>query len=482
MNNSMSEILEKVPHDINKDPESSGRMARVFELQGKRALDLRETGAGARIEKLKLLRRAIMLNRSAIVAAAAQDFGRSETETEFTELLPVMMEISDHCRHLKKWLKPKKVRSTMMMFGTRGYTRYEPRGRCLIIAPWNYPVTLTLGPLVPAIASGNTVMIKTSEIAPNFSRVLVKVVEQCFDESEVAIFEGDASVSEALLKLPFDHCFFTGSPEIGKLVMGAASQHLCSVTLELGGKSPVIVDATADISLAAKTICWAKYINNGQTCIAPDHIYVESSVKDRFVGEVRKNLDRWYGDGEVKLSRVVNRRHTERIIGLLDDAKEKDGEVLYGGEVDAERNFVSPTVLGNVSEEARINKEEIFGPLLPIIEFDNVNDVIKRINKDPKPLALYIWSRDKDRSDGFINKTSTGAVCVNHVAAHFLHHNLPFGGVNNSGMGSYHGEWGIKAFSHEKSILKTRFLVARVFFPPYGAGIKKAIRFLVGFV
>lgn len=464
-------------------PQLAEDIRRIFETQHQMALRLRTSSVSERIGKLKRLRAVLLEHREAIVEAAAQDFKRPPVEVDFTELMPVVMDISDYCRRLKKWLKPRRVRPTMMMLGTRAWVRYEPRGRCLIIAPWNYPVTLTLGPLIPAIACGNTVMIKTSEIAPNLSAVLVKIIREVFDESEVAIFEGDASVAEALLELPFDHCFFTGAPSIGKLVMGAAAKHLTSVTLELGGKSPVVVDQTADIELAARTIAWGKFINSGQTCIAPDHIYVHDSIRERFVQRVCAHLDAWYGEGlaakDAELSRVINVRHTQRVASLIDDAKARGARVLYGGAVDLEAHFVSPTLLGDIPDDARIMHEEIFGPLLPIIGFEHLDEVIERINAAPKALALYIWTRDQASSDLLIARTSAGGTCVNHIAAHFLHHNLPFGGVNNSGIGSYHGEWGIRAFSHERAIIQTQVLLARMFFPPYKPRLRKILGWML---
>lgn len=464
-------------------PQLAADIQRVFEAQRQTALGLRSSTVDERVAKLKRLRSVLLNHRETIVEAAAKDFKRPAVEVDFTELMPVIMDISDYCRRLKKWLKPRRVRPTMMMLGTRASVRYEPRGRCLIIAPWNYPVTLTLGPLIPAVACGNTVMIKTSEIAPHLSAVLVKIIREVFDESEVAVFEGDASVAQALLELPFDHCFFTGAPSIGKVVMTAAAKHLTSVTLELGGKSPVVVDQTADIELAAKTIAWGKFINAGQTCIAPDHIYVHRSVKEQFVRRVCFHLDAWYGEGmaakNAELSRVINVRHTQRVAGLIDDAKARGARVIYGGAVDVEAHFVAPTLLDEIPQDARIMHEEIFGPVLPIISFEQLDEVVERINAAPKPLALYIWSRDPASADALITRTSAGGTCVNHIAAHFLHHNLPFGGVNNSGIGSYHGEWGIRAFSHERAIVKTQVLLARMFFPPYKPRMRKILGWLL---
>lgn len=459
---------------------------RVFELQKASSQQLRNSTISSRIAKLKQLRSEILNRREAIVLAAKQDFNRPEMETDFTEMMPVLMEISDHCKHLKKWLKPKKVRPTLPMLGTQAWTQFESRGRCLILAPWNYPMTLTLGPLIPAIACGNAVMIKTSEMAPHFSQLLVEIIQSVFAEQEVAIFEGDASVASGLLALPFDHCFFTGSPAIGKVVMGAAAKHLTSVTLELGGKSPVIVDETADIELAAQTIAWAKYINTGQTCIAPDHIYVHESIKDDFVNRFCQHLREWYGEGlsaqNAQLSRSINRRHAERVAHLLDDAVTLGARVLFGGAVDLDNNFISPTLLTDIPSDAAIMSEEIFGALLPIISFSNDETVLEAINKGPKPLAMYIWSKDKARTEKRIANTSSGGVCINHISAHFLHHNLPFGGVNNSGMGSYHGEWGIRAFSHERAILKTQVMTIKMFFPPYTDRITRLLARMLKFI
>ena len=462
------------------------RIVRVFEAQKATAEALRYSTVESRVKKLQRLRKEILDRREAILDAARKDFNRPQVETDFTEMLPVLSEVSDYTRNLNKWMKPRKARPTLMMLGTQAWTRYEPRGRCLILAPWNYPVTLTLGPLVPAIACGNAVIIKTSEIAPHFSSVLVDIVEAVFEEDEVAIFEGDASVATALLELPFDHCFFTGSPAVGKVVMGAAARNLTSVTLELGGKSPVVVDETADIELAAKTIAWAKYINTGQTCIAPDHVYVHESVRDLFVSRFCDHLREWYGEGESglhsPLSRSINERHAERVAQLLEDAVDRGARVLFGGHVDTAQCFVAPTLLSDIPADAEIMREEIFGALLPIISFRELDEVTEAINQGPKPLAMYIWSRSSTNSDHLIVSTSSGGVCINHVSAHFLHHRLPFGGVNNSGLGSYHGEWGVRAFSHERAILRTRFMIIKMFFPPYTERISSLLTRLLRFV
>jgi aldehyde dehydrogenase (NAD+) len=461
-------------------------ISRVFDLQHGAARRLRTTTPAQRVSRLKKLRMAILDHRSAIVEAGAQDFRRPAAEVEMFELMPVIMDISDTCKRLGRWLKPKRVATTSMMLGTSAWVRYEPRGRCLIMAPWNYPLTLTFGPLVPAVACGNAVIIKTSEVAPNFSAVMAKIIRETFSEDEVAIFEGDASVATALLALPFDHMFFTGAPAIGKIVMAAAAKHLASVTLELGGKCPTIVDETADLNLAVKTVAWAKYANSGQTCIAPDHIYVHESVERDFVARFKERLDELYGEGEVAkhaaLGRIINARHTRRVAHLLHDAVQRGAKVLYGGAVDEAEHFVSPTLLSGIPAAAKIMQEEIFGPLLPIIPYTQIDEVIGKINAAPKPLALYIWSRNNSRIERIVANTSAGGTCINHQSVQYLHHNLPFGGVNNSGIGSYHGEWGIRTFSHERAIVKTHFMTARLFFPPYTAFTRKLVDWILRYI
>lgn len=458
-------------------PSLAADIRRVFEMQRETALRLRRSTLKERLGKLERLRASLVAHREDILQAASRDLGRPDAETDLAELVPLLADIAGHRRHLKAWLRPRRVRSTALLLGTRAEVRREPRGRCLIIAPWNYPLVLTLGPLIAALASGNTAILKTSELAPECSRVLARIVREVFDESEVALLEGDASVAEALLALPFDHMFFTGSPAIGTVVMAAAAKHLASVTLELGGKSPVIIDETADLALAVRTLAWTKFLNAGQTCIAPDHVYVHSAVHERVLELFKQRLDAWYGGAGAlearDFGRIVNERHALRLISLLEDARARGAEVSYGGGSDPARRFIAPTLLTHVPQDARIMEEEIFGPLLPLIPYRSVDEVIDRINQAPKPLAMYIWTRNRRTARRLIERTSAGGTCVNHAAAQFLHHNLPFGGVNHSGIGSYHGEWGIRAFSHERAVLETRVMLAWIFFPPYGARVRR---------
>lgn len=459
-------------------------MQAVFNAQAATALRLRRSTADERIAKIRKLRDTVIAHTEDWYRAAYLDFKKPPGEVDLAEILPVCLEANDAIRHVKKWMKPRRVWPTLLTLGMRGHVQYTPRGRCLIIGPFNYPVNLTLGPLVSAIAAGNTVILKPSELTPHLSGLVCKVVREVFSEDEVAIFEGEADVSQALLALPFDHIFFTGSPTIGKYVMGAAAKNLTSVTLELGGKSPTIIDETANLKLAAINVMWAKFANSGQTCIAPDYVYVHESVKDEWVALCREQITKAYGTtlGEQgsnpHLAHIVNARHTGRIKALLDDAQAQGARVLTGGGTDQGDCFIQPTLLDQVPPMSRIMDEEIFGPLLPIIPYRNLDEVIAQINQGDKPLALYVYSRNKAAINKVLTNTVSGGACVNHSLMQFLHGNLPFGGINNSGIGNAHGHYGFKAFSHERGVVSTQFSFAATLF---AAGeipmlVRKAIR------
>jgi aldehyde dehydrogenase (NAD+) len=449
---------------------NKARMKEVFDSQAATALRLRSSTVQERIAKIRKLRDAVISHTEEWYRAAYADFKKPPGEVDLAEILPVCLEANDAIRNLKKWMKPKRVWPTMLTLGMRSYVQYVPRGRCLIIGPFNYPVNLTLGPLVSAIAAGNTAILKPSELTPNLSALICRVVREVFTEDEVAIFEGEADVSQALQELPFDHIFFTGSPMIGKYVMAAAAKNLTSVTLELGGKSPTIIDASADLKLAAINVMWAKFSNAGQTCIAPDHVFVHESVKDTWVECCREQLKKAYGTSLAEqkdsphLAHIVNARHTTRIKALLDDANANGARTLIGGGTSESDCFIQPTLLDQVSDKCLITEEEIFGPLLPIIGFRDINEVIASINEGQKPLALYIYSRNNVTIDKVLTNTVSGGACVNHALMQFLHGNLPFGGINNSGIGKAHGHYGFKAFSHERGVVRTQFsFVATLF-------------------
>ncbi|OEZ60723.1 aldehyde dehydrogenase [Duganella sp. HH105] len=458
----------------------------AFDAQQATALRWRASAAAERIARVKRLRDALMAQREAFYAAFESDYRKSPAEVEASEFLPVMEEIRQVLGALKRWMKPRRHWPTTTMLGTYASVQYQPRGRVLIIAPWNYPLSLCFGPLVSALAAGNTAIIKPSEMTPAVSALMARIIADVFPAEEVALFEGSQPTSHALLQLPFDHIFFTGSPSVGKLVMTAAAQHLASVTLELGGKSPTIVDETANLQLAAETLMWGKFLNNGQTCVAPDHVYVHAGVKPAFVAACRQVLQQRYGaDAAAQkrnpdLTRVVNQRHTQRLAGLLADALQRGAVVHTGGEVDEAQCYIAPTLIEQIPAGAAILSEEIFGPLLPIIEYRELDQVIAAINAAPKPLALYVWSTRQANIDQVLKQTSSGGACVNHCVTHFAHGNLPFGGVNNSGMGSAHGEYGFKAFSHERAVLRASpLMLIKLFFPPYTSGRLRLIRMVV---
>jgi aldehyde dehydrogenase (NAD+) len=448
----------------------------LFEQQAPRALALRESTARERAAKLARLRDALLRRREAWHAAFETDLRKPPLEVDLTELLPVVDEARHAIAHVARWMRPQRVAPTLTTLGTRARILWQPRGRCLIIGPWNYPVNTLLGPLVSAVAAGNTVVLKPSEFTPHVNALVAELVAEVFEPCEVAIVQGGVATAQALLALPFDHVFFTGSPAVGKIVMAAAAQHLGSVTLELGGKSPVIVDATADLQAAAELILWGKFTNAGQTCVAPDHVFVQRSVRDRFVQLCQGLLASRYGASaeavaaSPDLARMITPRHAERLGALIDDARARGATLLAGGQHDAAARYVAPTLLGDVPAEARASDEEIFGPVLPIEPFDAIDEVIGRINARPKPLALYLFSRDKDTAARVLARTSSGGVCINHCVQQYAHGGLPFGGVNNSGIGSAHGHFGFKAFSHERACLAAGpVMLLRLFYPPYTA-------------
>ena len=461
----------------------------LFESQAARSLRLRQTTVAERRLKLIKLRDAIFANKDAMLEAAQRDLSRHPAETNLIEVLPLVGEAKHAIAHLKRWMKPQRIRPTLAVLGTRSRVIYQPKGRCLIISPWNYPLSLALGPLISAVAAGNTAILKPSEFTPHTNRIVKNIIAAVFAADEVAVVEGAAETATALLALPFDHIFFTGSPSVGRNVMAAAALNLASVTLELGGKSPVVVDATANLRSAAEHIIWGKLVNAGQTCIAPDYVYVHGDVGDRFINLCREAIARRYGESDAAIksspdfARMIHTRHAERTAGLIDDAVHAGGRIVSGGVSDVTARYVAPTLLRNVPAEAQIRKEEIFGPVLPIVTFDSLHTVIAQINAAPKPLALYVWTQSEQTVEALTTNTSSGSLCVNLCLQQFAHHNLPFGGVNNSGIGNAHGFFGFKAFSHERAVMSAGPLSAlEMLFPPYDAHKRKLSEWLIKYV
>ena len=470
----MTELNEQVKNQIDD----------VFARQQRYALELRKSDYKQRLAVLDRFEQAFRESEEKIYQSAADDFSKPQAEVDMSEIMAVLAELKHVRKNLKKWMKPVSVMPTASMIGTSSKIVKEPKGVTLVVSPWNYPFNLTFGPMIWSIAAGNTVIIKPSEMTPNMSAVIADIVERAFRPEEVSLFQGEADVASYLTALPFDHIFFTGSPAVGKHVMAAAAKNLTSVTLELGGKSPVIVDKSVNIKKAVQSIAWGKFSNNGQTCIAPDYLYVHESVKDQFVRELTACVEKQYGLGNnAKVNgdycKVVNTSHYNRINRLLEDAKSQGGKLITGGQIDDAGRFIAPTLIEGMASDSAIMEEEIFGPLLPVITFSNIEEVIDVVNSKPKPLALYIYSTDKRNIDKVLCETSAGDTCVNQTMMHFLHHNLPFGGVNNSGIGKSGGVWGFNAFTHERSVLNDKFSSASMLHPPYTPKVRKLIKMAI---
>jgi len=431
---------------------------RIFALQQKHQWVMKASSAEERKALLGKLEAAVEAHADEIVAAVRQDTRKPEQEIRITEVLNVTGNIQRNIDNLDAWMAPVDV-PTSMNPNDRAQIRYEARGVCLILGPWNFPLGLVLGPLAAAIAAGNCCMVKLTDLCPNTARVAAKIISEAFDEKEVALFEGEVDVATALLELPFNHIFFTGSTRVGKLVMAAAAKHLATVTLELGGKSPVIIDEGADVVKIAGDLAGAKQFNGGQACICPDYVFVKESQKESLVNtfkaKVQENLFDDSGNiNKEGIAQIVNPQNFARVKGLFDDAVANGATVAVGGQLEESDLTVHPTLLTDVTPDMAILQEEIFGPVLPVMTYENLDDVIEYIEQRDKPLALYVYSPNPDNVEKVLNRTSSGGVTVNGVFSHYLENNLPFGGVNGSGMGSYHGHFGFKAFSHERAVYR----------------------------
>ncbi|MBA4304027.1 MAG: aldehyde dehydrogenase family protein [Sphingobacteriaceae bacterium] len=459
----------------------------LFQQLRQRSEQLRTTTALQRIEKLKALKAAVAAHESELEAAMFADFKKPALEVQLTELGPFYMEIKHFVDSLHRWMKPISVSSSFPFWLGKSQIRYEPKGVVLIIAPWNYPFNLAMTPLIAALAAGNAVVIKPSEFTPATSEVIRKIIAAVFPPDEVSVVTGDAEVAKSLLKLPFHHIFFTGSTAVGKEVMRAAANHLSGITLELGGKSPAIVDESADLKMTAEKLVWGKLLNAGQTCIAPDYVLINQDMIPVISQKLTDALETMYGSegkAHADFPALVSRRHFDRMQRLVEDAVEKGAEVIYGGKGDVETLRFEPTVLIKVSDDMLVMQEEIFGPVLPIVGIGHSADAIKYINEHDKPLALYIFSNNNYKTEQILQQTSSGGSCVNDLVVHIANPNLPFGGVNHSGSGSYHGQYGFKAFSHERSVFYQfkRFNLNKMLYPPYNGSKNKVVKWLVKFM
>lgn len=430
-----------------------------------------------RIRQLRQLKEGIKRNEAQLLQALKQDLGKHENEGFMTEVGFTYKSIENAIKNLKRWMSPKRSRTPYYMMPAKSYIIPEPYGSVLIIGPFNYPVQLVIEPLIGAIAAGNCAVIKLSELTPTVSGVIAKLIAELFPKKYIWCVEGGVPTTTVLLEEHFDYIFFTGSPAVGRVVMEAAAKHMTPVTLELGGKSPVIVDETADIKTAAQRILWGKTVNVGQTCVAPDYIYVHESVKKRLLAEMEHQFLKFYGEDAHKsesYARIVNERHFNRLNQILE--QEKD-HIIFGGRTIPEDRYMEFTIVDVTSWEQACMKEEIFGPILPIITYQDLDKVIKEINSQPKPLALYIFSRKKQTQQKVLHCTTSGGACINDVISHVANPYLPFGGVGNSGMGSYHWKESFRTFSHYKSVFDNRgSMSSRLSLPPYSELQLKVLR------
>ena len=458
-----------------------GEVRRLFDLQAGSRWAISRSTAAERRKRLQRLKDALDKHRGAIAEGIRRDFGRSMEESEFIEIHPTMEELNHAIAHLGEWMRPEPVEAPLLLADTASEIRWEAKGQVLVLSPWNYPIFLTLGPLIGAVAAGNVVILKPSEKVPETNRALRALVKETFPESEAAIIEGEAPVAQALLELPFDHIFFTGSTRVGKLVMAAAAKHLASVTLELGGKSPAIVAPDANLTRAAAAISWGAFVNAGQTCIAPDYVLVQESQRQALVSELRAAAVRSYGpesgwSTNPDFARLVDPGAFSRLKGLLDDAVGRGAKIVVGGESNPAERYLAPTVLVDVPEDAPLLQEEIFGPLLPVVAYQGLEDALEYVRKRPKPLALYLFTRSGTTVDETLEGTTSGGVCINNTLLHLANPGLPFGGVGPSGVGNYHGRAGFRAFSHERAVMRQQGNpLARWLAPPYGARMNRLV-------
>ncbi|WP_145377931.1 aldehyde dehydrogenase [Staphylococcus epidermidis] len=426
-----------------------------------------------RKQQLKLLSKNIKNHENELLDALYKDLGKSKVEAYATEIGMLLKSIKLMRKELKNWSKTKQTDTPLYLFPTKSYIKKEPYGTVLIIGPFNYPVQLVFEPLIGAIAAGNTAIVKPSELTPHVAIVIRDIIEDTFDETYVSVVEGGIEETQTLLSLPFDYIFFTGSEKVGKIVYEAAARKLIPVTLELGGKSPVIVDDTANIKVASERISFGKFTNAGQTCVAPNYILVQRKVKNDLIKALKKTITEFYGENIEKsadFGRIVNQKHFNRLNDLIQIHKDN---VVFGGNSSKEDLYIEPTLLDNITNDNKIMKEEIFGPILPIITYDNFDEVLEIIQSKSKPLSLYLFSEDENMTHRVLEELSFGGGAINDTLMHLANPNLPFGGVGSSGIGQYHGKYSFDTFSHMKSYtFKSTRLESSLFFPPYKGKFK----------
>jgi aldehyde dehydrogenase (NAD+) len=447
----------------------------LFNVQSAHRWTMAQTSTCERKTMLLALKKEIITRREEIKAAMYADFKKPYAESELTEIHTSIDEINFAVKKLSKWMKPKKVKTPIALFGSKSFIQYEAKGVVLILAPWNYPFSLLINPLVAAVAAGNCVIARPSEKTPHTAKVLESVIGNVFSEKIAKVVIGEIDLAEKLLELPFDHILFTGSTQVGKVVMAAAAKHLTPVTLELGGKSPVIIDRDVNLEDCAEKLFWGKFMNGGQTCVAPDYLFIPEELKANFIELFKKQIEKRFGETSSEriktedFARIVDVKAFERLANKIKDEKK-----LLEDRPQSDERFIPPTLLTDVTLSSPVMEDEIFGPILPLLTYKKLETVIDYIRSNPKPLALYVFSKNKKMIKNILKSTTSGGVCINQVVIHLANPNLPFGGVGYSGMGSYHGEFGFKTFSHERAVLNQgRFTLMNLYFPPYTTALSK---------
>ena len=444
--------------------------------------ETKKSAISTRITWLKKLKSAILQKEQEIKSAIYQDFRKNPVETETTEILASILEINLFIKNLSKWAKPISAPTSLLFATTSAKLIYEPKGNALIITPWNYPFQLPMVHLIASIAAGNTTILKLSEFTPHINTIIKDLISNVFSPLHVAVIEGDVPVTTYLLSLKFDHIHFTGSPAVGKIIMEAAAKHLTDVTLELGGKSAVFIDKTVNIRQVAKNLIWAKFVNMGQTCIAPDYLLVDQSIEKDFDKVLKEEIESAFGKNPVEspdLARIINAKQFERLEHYLLELKDTTVEYIVSGVNEKSSLFIAPTVVKNFPLDSKLMQEEIFGPILPIVYYSDIQKALEIVNQKEKPLALYIFSQDKNYIDHVLNNTTAGGTTINDAMIHIIHPNLPFGGVNNSGIGQSLGQYGFKSFSHERATLQANYFpMSKFFWYPYTPKTKKLIQYI----
>ena len=462
------------------------QITHLFDQQKHYLTVLKRRSANERSRKLKGLAEFIKEHKLQIEEAAYKDFYKPAMEVRAMEIYPVLNEIKHIRKNINKWMQPQHVSGGLKLMGTQSKIIREPKGQVLIISPWNYPFNLSMIPLINAMAAGNSVILKPSEQSRHTSELLQYVIESVFESQEAAVVQGDEHVAQALLEKPFHHVIFTGSQKVGKQVMEKASTNLTEITLELGGKSPALIDTDADLKKAIPAIVWGKFANAGQSCIAPDYVLAPSNRRKEVVEALSQQIKKAYGNTDQiqngkDFARIVNKRHFRRVLNLMQEALDKGATLAYGGEYVESDRFIEPTILTFVRKDAALRREEIFGPVLPVFTYESIDQAIDYINSGKRPLTVYAFTRHNDKADQFSGSIIAGSVVINEVFSSYINPNLPFGGINDSGIGELHGEFGFRTLSNEKAVhhRKRGWTFAELMQPPYRKGRQKLARFIM---